>query len=106
MSVAQVSKSAARELLPGAKACFVHAESMTIAHWWFEPGALLPKHSHPHEQVTNLIEGQFELTVAEKVQRLTPGSVLVIPPEAVHSGKAVTATYIIDVFHPVREDYK
>jgi quercetin dioxygenase-like cupin family protein len=33
------------------------------------------------------------------------GSVAVIPSNARHSGKAVTACRILDVFYPLREDY-
>ena len=35
-----------------------------------------------------------------------PGTVVVIPPDVPHAGKAITDCWIIDVFHPVREDYR
>jgi quercetin dioxygenase-like cupin family protein len=38
-------------------------------------------------------------------QILGPGSVGIIPPNAVHSGRALTDCRILDVFSPVREDY-
>jgi quercetin dioxygenase-like cupin family protein len=66
----------------------------------------LPEHAHPHEQVTNVIEGVFDLTVEAETTRLRAGSAVLIPPNANHSGKSVTACRIIDVFHPVREDYR
>jgi len=31
---------------------------------------------------------------------------VVIPPGTVHGGTALERSYIIDVFYPVREDYK
>lgn len=37
---------------------------------------------------------------------LTANSVLVIPPEARHSGRALTTCRPIDIFYPVREDYR
>lgn len=79
---------------------------MTFAYWNIRKGAPLPEHSHPHEQVANVIEGKFELKVNNESKILEPGDVAVIPPNTKHSGKAITNCKIIDVFCPVREDYK
>lgn len=95
-----------KELLPGCKARFVHSEKMTIAYWNIKAGSNIPEHNHPHEQIANIIEGRFELNIQGEIQILTPGIVAVIPSNAKHSGKAISACKIIDSFHPVREDYK
>ena len=79
---------------------------MTVAHWTVNVGAPLPEHSHPHEQVVNVIEGEFELTINGDTTRLGLRSVAIIPSNAVHSGKALTKCRIINVFSPVREDYR
>ena len=79
---------------------------MTFALWEIDAGALLPEHSHHHEQVVHLYEGEFELTVEGKPILATPGTVFAIPPNARHSGRALTACRIMDVFYPVREDYR
>ena len=90
----------------GFKVRFVHSTTMTFAHWAIEAGATLPEHSHPHEQVANVITGEFELTINGETRRLGPGSVGIIPSNALHSGKAVTNCHIIDAFYPIREDYR
>jgi quercetin dioxygenase-like cupin family protein len=95
-----------KEPVSGFKARFVHSENITLAYWDIEAEASLPEHSHPHEQITNVIEGEIELIVDGVAKILEPGSVLVVPPDAVHSGKAVTNCRIIDVFYPIREDYR
>ena len=95
-----------RELVPGFHARMVHTENMTLAYWDIEEGALLPDHSHPHEQVANVIEGTLELVVDGETHNMTPGKVFVIPSNVPHSGKALTACKVIDVFYPVREDYR
>jgi quercetin dioxygenase-like cupin family protein len=95
-----------RELVPGFKGRFVHSENMTFAYWNIEAGAALPEHSHPHEQVANVIEGELELTLNGATKILSPGSVVVIPGDATHTGKAITRCRVIDVFYPVREDYR
>ena len=62
--------------------------------------------AHPHEQVINMFEGQFEILITGGESRvLGPGEVFVIPGGAEHSGKAVTRCRILDVFQPVRTEY-
>jgi quercetin dioxygenase-like cupin family protein len=95
-----------RELIPGTSVRFVHGDRMTVAYWHFEPGISLPEHSHPHEQITNIVSGEFELSVDGKTIRLHGGDYLVIAPDAVHSGRSITGCDIVDVFCPVREDYR
>jgi quercetin dioxygenase-like cupin family protein len=94
------------ELIPGYHVRFVHSDQMTIANWQIEQDAALPEHSHPHEQILNLISGDFELTVDGTVYHLTPGCTFVLPGGVSHGGRAITPCHIIDVFHPVREDYR
>jgi quercetin dioxygenase-like cupin family protein len=106
MTIWNLAEIEKQTLIPGAEVRFVHGEHMTLAYWTFDADAPFPEHAHPHEQVVNVIEGVFELTVEGETARLQAGSVVVIPPNASHSGKAITASRIIDVFHPVREDYR
>ena len=95
-----------RTVFPGSKVRFVHSATMTFAHWRFEAGAKLPEHSHPHEQVSNFIDGEYEFTVGGETQRVGPGAVVVIPSNALHSGRAITDVHVIDAFYPIREDYR
>ena len=95
-----------RQLFPGARARFVHSDHMTLADWHFEAGTPLPEHSHPNEQITSVISGELELMVAGDAILLGPGDSLVIAPDVVHSARAVSACHTIDVFYPVREDYR
>lgn len=95
-----------REIVPGYRAKFVHSGNMTLAYWEADQGASLPEHSHPHEQITNVLEGRFELTIAEETRILEPGMAAVIPGGVIHGGKALTSCRILDAFHPTREDYQ
>lgn len=94
------------EKMPGYLGAFVHGENMTVTNWSVEAGASFPEHAHPHEQISLVVEGEFELTIDGTTETLTPGRVAVIPPDTLHSGQAVTACEIIDVFSPVREEYQ
>ena len=95
-----------RNLFPGGKVTFTHSETMTLAEWHFEAGVDTPEHSHPHEQITKILSGTFELTVEGIKYRLSAGSIGIIPSNLVHSGRAISKCHLIDVFNPVREDYR
>lgn len=95
-----------REVMPGFRGRFVHGENVTLAYWNIETGAMLPAHSHPHEQVVNVLDGEFELVVEGTPHRLRAGDVFAIPGDAPHSGRALTSCWILDVFCPIREDYR
>jgi quercetin dioxygenase-like cupin family protein len=79
---------------------------MTIAYWSIKADSAMPEHAHPHEQIVNLIEGEFELTLGDESKIMRPGDIAAIPPDLPHSGKSISDCLIIDVFHPVREDFK
>jgi quercetin dioxygenase-like cupin family protein len=95
-----------KNLIPGFSGRFVHTDQVTLAFWDVEAGAQLPVHSHVHEQTTYVLEGRFELIVEGEAKLYEPGLVAVIPSHAVHSGTALTNCKILDVFAPVREEYK
>jgi quercetin dioxygenase-like cupin family protein len=106
MDLIHLKDMTAREIVPGFKARFIHSPNMTFSYWDVTAGSSLPAHSHPHEQVANMLEGRFEFTVDGAAQVLEPGDVLVIPSHVPHSGKALTDCRILDVFYPVREEYR
>jgi quercetin dioxygenase-like cupin family protein len=101
-----VNQIDAFDIVPGYHGRFVHTDTMTLAYVEVEKGALLPQHSHYHEQVLNMLEGEFELELNGEILHLTAGQVVPIPSNAPHSGRAITKCRILDVFHPVREDFK
>lgn len=96
----------AREFAPGFFGKFVHAQSMTTAHWQIKGGSVAPVHQHIHEQVAILISGRLELTIAGETRVMEAGDVATIPSNVLHGAKALTDCYLIDVFQPVREDYR
>lgn len=102
----KISEIQVREIIKGFKGRFIHTEHSTLAFWDVEKGAVLPLHSHFHEQITQVTEGQFELTVGDDTKIYEAGFVAVIPPNVAHSGVALTACKLVDIFYPVREDYK
>lgn len=94
------------DIVPGYHGRLIHTDTMTLAYVDVDAGAPLPEHAHVHEQVLNLLEGRFELVLGGKILQLEAGNVVAIPSNVPHSGRAITACRILDVFHPVREDFK
>lgn len=95
----------ANAIIPGFHGKFVHAERATLAVWAIDAGAVLPDHAHPHEQITAVLEGRMEFTVGGETRIVEAGGVAVVPGGVRHSGKALTACRIIDVFAPARPEY-
>ena len=94
------------EIAQGFKGKFLHSNSFTIAYWEISKDAILKEHKHIHEQITHVTEGILELTVNNTTHILEAGSVVIIPPNIPHSGKAITNCKVTDTFCPVREDFK
>ena len=86
----------AREQFPGFHGRFIHTERVTVAYWEIDAGVNLPEHSH--EQISHLLEGEFEMTIDRTTHTLTAGSVAVVPTAAVHSGRTLTKCRFINVF--------
>jgi len=95
-----------REPFPGYAGRFLHGEAMSVAQWTVAEGSGFPEHAHPHEQIAMVVEGRFEITVAGETRVLDAGTVALIPSNVRHSGRALTTCRLVDVFHPVREDYR
>ena len=100
------AKIESKTLFPGFHARMVHTDGLTVAHFRIEAGCDLPLHDHPHEQLTNIIEGTLEMTVGGETRACTPGTIVTIPGNVPHSARALTDCYVIDIFRPAREDYQ
>lgn len=95
-----------KELVPGIFARFVHTDQVTIGYVRLLKGSVLPEHAHPHQQITSVMEGTLEMTLGGNTYTCEKGHSLVIPGNTPHSAVALTDCYVVDVFQPVREDYR
>ena len=106
MSFISLNEIPEKEVVPGFKGKFIHSEHLTVVHWKISAGSQLKEHNHPHEQITNVINGVLELTIEGIRKEISAGELAVVPSNIKHQGRALTDCYVVDVFYPTREDYK
>lgn len=83
----------------------LHRPELMLVEFAFEKGGIGALHSHPHVQTSYVAEGEFEVTIAGNTQRLVAGGAYIVPPNAIHGVKALTAGRLIDSFTPQRDDF-
>jgi quercetin dioxygenase-like cupin family protein len=93
------------ERLPRWHGRYFHSPSMTFAHYDFVSGSSIHEHSHPQEEVYEVIEGELEMTIDGVAQIARPGLVAIVPPNVRHSVKALTDGRAIIVDYPLRRDF-
>jgi quercetin dioxygenase-like cupin family protein len=82
---------------------FFHSDHMTFAAYEIAPGADVHQHSHPHEEVWSVLEGELELVIDGERRILSAGDAAIVPSGASHSARAVARCRAIIIDHPVRE---
>jgi len=71
-----------------------------------QPGAVVPLHSHPHEQLGIVLRGMQALVIDGVPHELGPMEGYVLPGGIEHSGYGgPEGALVLDIFQPVREDY-
>lgn len=72
-----------------------------------EPGAVVPAHRHPHEQLGITLRGLLVLIVDGVEHPLGPMDACVLPGGVEHGARAgPEGATVLDVFRPIREDYR
>lgn len=69
----------------------------------YEPNVDVPEHAHVEEQITFVVDGEFEFTLGGDVRIMRRGMVAVIPPWVPHGARTYdSGCFQIDVFVPPR----
>jgi quercetin dioxygenase-like cupin family protein len=97
----------ATEMLPGVMRRAVYLSDLMITFIDFEPNRIIPKHHHPHQQITWVVSGTMEFDLDGKKRVLQAGDGVLIPPDTPHSATIQDKPCrALDAWHPVREDYR
>ncbi len=100
------SELKAKNVIDGITLKSVSGSSTMMTFFDFEPGAVIPSHNHPHEQITYVIEGEIEMIVNGEAKLLKAGDGVVIMPDQEHSAKILSKpAKAVDAWYPIREDY-
>lgn len=83
----------------------VWSGKLMITQVSFKKGCVGDLHSHPHEQISYVVEGEFNYTVGEEKYHMKAGSAIYVPSNVKHQVEALTDAVLLDVFTPIREDY-
>lgn len=96
-----------KDLVSGVHARTFWGENLMLAVVDLDAQAVIPPHSHPHEQGGIVLEGEVEFTIAGETRMLKPGNLYIIPGGVEHSVIVGSEpAKVMDIFSPVREEYK
>jgi quercetin dioxygenase-like cupin family protein len=98
---------ARKSVVPGIDIRTFWGDQMLLSVADLEPGAVLPVHSHPHEQGGAILSGELTLTIDGETRTLHAGDAYLVPGGVEHGGVAGPEGCVaLDIFSPVREEYK
>ncbi len=83
-----------------------YGEKTMMTEFRLEKGKTLPMHNHPQEQTGYLVSGHIILTIDGTPHNMRPGDSWCIPGNVEHGATIIEDSVAIEVFSPVREDYK
>jgi quercetin dioxygenase-like cupin family protein len=93
----QLTDNIRRRMIVGSKEMLVR--------WEFTKGAVVARHSHPHEQIVVMVKGKLRFQVGEDEKIIEAEDIVVIPPHMPHEAQALEDTVVMDIFSPPREDF-
>jgi quercetin dioxygenase-like cupin family protein len=95
------------EMLPGVvRRTMTDGEKMMLCEVHMDAGAVVPMHTHPHEQTGYLASGHVTMQVADEKRELRAGDCWMIPGGVPHEAVAIEHSVFVDVFSPPREEYR
>jgi len=91
------------------KRTIVHLDNIMVVVCDFSNGPMKepePPHSHPHEQITFVAEGELFFYKDGKEFHIRKGDLITIPPDVEHCVRTLSEDVrLIDSFSPIRRDF-
>jgi quercetin dioxygenase-like cupin family protein len=94
-------------IFPGVHIRTCACEKMMVSLAELAAGSVVEEHAHPHEQVGLVLEGKAVFFIGGEEKTLQPGELFRIPGNVRHRVVALDRPVkVIDIFYPVREEYR
>jgi quercetin dioxygenase-like cupin family protein len=106
MQATDINAITSREIVAGFTGKYYHAEGLSIGWLDAKAGHTVPLHAHVHEQVSYVEQGEMLFIIEGEEFILKAGMAITVAPNLKHGATAITDCKLIDVFNPVREEYK
>ncbi|MFQ6016539.1 MAG: cupin domain-containing protein, partial [Anaerolineae bacterium] len=88
-----LSEVEAVEMVPGVfRRTLTYGQKAMLIHVTLEPGATVPLHSHPHEQLGFVLEGELTMTIGGESRVLKAGDSYLIHPDVEHEARVTRQT--------------
>jgi len=95
------------EMFPGVvRRTLTAGERLMLVEVTLDDGAVVPMHTHPHEQTGYLVSGRFLFELAGERRELGPGDCWLVPSNLPHQVTALERAVCVDIFSPPREEYR
>jgi quercetin dioxygenase-like cupin family protein len=97
------------KISPEYERSLVHLENLMVVVCDFTNGPMKkpdPPHSHPHEQITYVAEGELLFFRDKKELHFTKGDIISFPPNVPHCIQTISKhVRLIDTFSPIRKEF-
>jgi quercetin dioxygenase-like cupin family protein len=91
------------EFVPGLEFRPLIGERMLVNFVHYRPHTEAPVHTHEEEQVTFVLEGEFEFNLDGEVRTMASGMAVLVPPGVPHGARTLGSECVeVDVFSPPR----
>jgi quercetin dioxygenase-like cupin family protein len=82
-----------------------HGEAMMAVEVIFDEGAIGEVHTHPHVQISYVLEGKFEAEIDGVKKVISVGDTYYTLPDAPHGVVCLEKGRLLDIFTPERKDF-
>lgn len=109
MSVIHRADASVQKIAVGRTRYLAHSPHLMVVVIDFEDGPASqpdPPHSHPHEQITYVAEGELLFFVGDIPHHLHAGDLITVPSNMPHTIQLLSAkARLVDTFTPIREEF-
>ncbi|MDQ4121720.1 MAG: cupin domain-containing protein [Acidobacteriota bacterium] len=100
------SKIPVEKTAEGIERQMVVGQNIMVCRFRFAPFVVTAEHSHPHEQITLVMQGKVKFIISGDERIVRAGDVLHFPSNNRHGATMLDEEVVlIDIFSPIREDF-